>query len=135
MWRVNRDGEREDSFEVDAGSKGSGIEGLAFDRDGSMLVADEKPARITVLDAEGALVDRIDLEFADDLSALAWNAEDQHLYALSDEEHALFRLDRDFRKITKWKLPIDHPEGIAFDGSTVFIASDSEERLYVFALD
>ena len=58
-----------------------------------------------------------------------------HLYVLSDEEHKLFRLDNDFHKITSWKLPVKHPEGLAFDGDTVYVASDSEERLYVFELD
>ena len=43
--------------------------------------------------------------------------------------------DADLEKITAWRLPIEHPEGLAFDGDTVYIASDTEERLYVFELD
>ena len=136
IWRVNRDGERVESFEVDTSDGNSGIEGLAFDDDGNMLVAKEKnPARIIVLDKDGVELDRAKLEYADDLSALSWNDDDDHLYALSDEEHKLFRLDSDFDKITSWKLPIDKPEGLAFDGDLLYVVSDSEERLYVFELD
>ena len=137
VWRLTHDGERKESFEVDTGTGASGIEGLAFDDDGHMYVANEKdPARVLKLDGgSGEELDRAKLEFADDLSALSWNPDDGHLYALSDQEHKLYRLDHDFNKITVWKLPIEHPEGLAFDGKTVFVASDSEERLYVFELD
>ncbi|MEJ7596595.1 MAG: SdiA-regulated domain-containing protein [Kofleriaceae bacterium] len=137
VWRVNRDGERVSSIEVDDAADGnSGIEGLAFDDDGDLYVAKEKdPARIWKLQPDGDELERESIEFADDLSALAWNSEDGHLYALSDQEHALYRLDSEFEKITAWRLPIEHPEGLAFDGNTVYIASDPEERLYVFELD
>lgn len=137
VWRVSHDGDRKDSFEVDTDDGNSGIEGIAFDDDGHMLIANEKdPARIIELDAgDGHETERETLDFADDLSALAFNFEDGHLYALSDTEHKLFRLDNDFHKITSWKLPVEHPEGLAFDGDTVYVASDSEKRLYVFELE
>lgn len=139
IWRLQPDGERDKEIELDDVDDGnSGIEGLAFDDDGHLFVAKEKdPARIYELDEDHEVVEVKRIDFADDLSALAWNPDDGHLYALSDEEHSLYRLDRNLKKKTTWRLPIDHPEGIAFsdDGTTVFIASDSEERLYVFELD
>lgn len=136
IWQLDDLGERLTSYDVEVHDNNSGIEGLTFDDAGHMLVAQEKnPARIIVLDLEGEELDRVKLEFADDLSALTWNPHDRHLYALSDEEHKLWRLDADFHKITSWKLPIDKPEGLAFDGTTLYVVSDSEERLYVFELD
>ena len=136
IWRLGSDGERKQAFEIDTTDGNSGIEGLAFDHDGTMYVAKEKsPSTIILLDTEGREIDRKRLDFADDLSALAYNRDDKHLYALSDEEHKLWRLDSDLDRITSWKLPIEKPEGLAFDGSTVYVVSDSEERLYVFELD
>jgi uncharacterized protein YjiK len=137
IWRVNHDGDRKESIEVDTSDSNSGIEGLAFDNDGHLFVANEKdPARIITLDAgDGEELDRKKLDFLPDLSALAWNPDDEHLYALSDEAHRLYRLDSDFHKVTVWKLPIENPEGLAFDGSTVYVASDAENRLYVFELE
>ena len=80
----------------DAEDGNSGIEGLAFDDDGHLFVAKEKdPARIYELDEDGEILHDTKIEFADDLSALAWNSEDGHLYALSDEEHSLYKLDHD----------------------------------------
>jgi VCBS repeat-containing protein len=135
VWRLQDDGDRDEGFEIDVSDGNSGIEGLTFNDDGDMLVGQENPAKIIVLDKSGDELDRVKLDYADDLSALSWNPGDKHLYALSDQEHKLFRLDSDFDKITSWKLPIDKPEGLAFDGKRVYIASDSEERLYVFELD
>jgi uncharacterized protein YjiK len=136
IWHIDRDGHRHDPIEIpDADDGNSGIEGLAFARNGHLMVAKEKdPARIIELDGDGDEVANEKVDFSDDLSALAYNPEDKHLYALSDEDHSLYRLDSDWNVDTAWKLPIKHPEGIAFDGSILYIASDSEERLYVFEL-
>lgn len=136
VWFVNKDGERKESFEIDGVDDGnSGIEGLAFDDRGHLFVAKEKdPAKIYELDGSGDIVDdkKIDV---DDLSALAWSDRDEHLYALSDAEHSLYRLDKDLEIDSAWRLPVDHPEGIAFDGKTLYVVSDSEERIYELELD
>lgn len=136
VWRIAPDGSREAKFTIPGTRDGnSGIEGLTFNAQGHMFVAKEKhPARIIELTAQGEELANTKIEFANDLSALAFNPSDGQLYALSDEDHALYRLDRDLRPVTGWRLPFDHPEGLAFDGSTVYIASDSEARLYVFEL-
>jgi len=137
VWFVDQDGERTSSFEIDDVADGnSGIEGLAFDDDRHLFVAKEKaPARIYELDKDGTEVDHKKIDFADDLSALAWNEQDGHLYALSDEDQSLYRLDGDLDADAAWRLPIDHPEGIAFDGKTLYVVSDSESRIYEFELD
>ncbi len=136
IWHIDHDGTRHDPIELpDADDGNSGIEGMAFDASNHLFVAKEKdPARIFELDGDGQEITRKKVDFADDLSALAFNAEDGHLYALSDQEHTLYRLEHDLDVDLAWRLPIEHPEGIAFDGSLVYIVSDSEERLYVFEL-
>lgn len=137
IWRIDRDGSRGSPIELaDTEDGNSGIEGLAFDDDGHLFVAKEKnPARIYELDEEGNILHDTKVEFADDLSALAWNPDDGHLYALSDEEHSLYKLDQDLEIHTAWRLPIEHPEGLAFDGDRIFVVSDSEERLYELERD
>jgi uncharacterized protein YjiK len=137
IWRIDGDGTRSDPIELEEAEDGnSGIEGLAYDNDGHLFVAKEKdPARIYELDKDGDILHDTKIDFADDLSALAWNAEDGHLYALSDEDHSLYKLDHDLDVDTAWKLPIEHPEGLAFDGDRIFVVSDSEERLYELERD
>jgi uncharacterized protein YjiK len=136
VWHIAADGARHDAFEVpDADDGNSGIEGLTFGKSGHLFVAKEKdPARIIELDDDGDELANEKIHFADDLSALTYNPDDKHLYALSDEDHTLYRLDSDWEVHTAWKLPIKHPEGIAFDGNILYIASDAEERLYIYEL-
>jgi uncharacterized protein YjiK len=134
IWRADSDGDRHDPIELVDDQRG-GLEGLAFDDRGHLFVAKEKhPARIYELE-DGRELDRDKIEFAGDLSALAFDPEDGQLYALSDQERTLFRLDRALEVDKAWKLPVDHPEGIAFDGDTLYVVSDSEERLYVFEIE
>jgi uncharacterized protein YjiK len=135
IWRLDDDGNRKESIEV-VDDNNSGIEGLAFDDDGHLWVAKEKdPARIYELDTDGGQLDKEKIDFAKDLSALTFDPVDGKLYALSDQERTLFRLDKDLGVDKAWKLPIDHPEGIAIDGDTLYVVSDAEERLYVFDIE
>ncbi|MBL0212834.1 MAG: SdiA-regulated domain-containing protein [Myxococcales bacterium] len=136
IWHIDADGSRHDPIDIPEAEDGnSGIEGLTFGKDGHLLIAKEKdPARIIELDAHGNVVRDQKVHFSSDVSALTYNPDDKHLYALSDEDHSLYRLDSEWAVDTAWKLPIKHPEGIAFDGSILYVASDSEERLYLFEL-
>ena len=136
IWQTDDDGERKgDPIEL-VDDHNSGIEGLAFDEDGHLWVAKEKdPARIFELDTDGGELDNEKVDFADDLSALAIDPETGKLYALSDQDRTLFLLDKKLEVDKAWKLPIEHPEGIAFDGDTLYVVSDSEARLYVFDVE
>jgi uncharacterized protein YjiK len=138
IWQIDEDGNRHgDPIEVvDAEDGNSGLEGITFDDQGHLFVAKEKqPPKIYELDTDFGQLDKEKIDFAGDLSALAWDPTDGHLYALSDEDHSLFRLDHDLDVDKAWKLPIEHPEGIAFDGDTLYVCSDSESKLYVFQID
>jgi uncharacterized protein YjiK len=136
IWFVDAQGNRDSYFEIDGiADRNSGIEGLAFDDRGHLFVAKEKrPARIYELDPTGVELARTDIRFASDLSALAWNRIDGRLYALSDVDRALYRLDKHLEADVAWRLPIENPEGIAFDGTTLYVISDAEARLYQFAI-
>jgi len=138
IWRVDRSGARHDPIDIEdaAGDTTSGIEGLAFDADGHLYVAKEKdPARIYELDRDGVEVEQVKIGFASDLSALAYDPNSRRLYALSDQERALYQLDEDLDAIAAWRLPVDKPEGLAFEDGMLYVVSDSEERIHVFAFD
>ena len=136
VYWINADGQREASLEIDNADDGnSGIEGLVVAPNDHLFALKEKdPSRLYEMDADGNLITSKKLEFARDFSAVTYNAMDRHLYVLSDEEHKLYRLDASWDKDRSWKLPLDHPEGIAFDGSTLYVVSDSEARIYTFEL-
>lgn len=136
IWSIDADGKRHDAIEVDGADDGnSGIEGLVVAPDGHLFVVKEKsPVEIFELDAAGTELAHEKPEFAKDLSAITYNPIDKRLYVLSDEDHALFRLTHALTPDRAWRLPIDKPEGLAFDGETLYVVSDSEERIYAFEL-
>lgn len=133
VWRVDKKGNRHDAIEIEeAEDANSGIEGLAVDPAGRLLVAKEKdPARLIELGGETPYETKV--HWAKDLSALTFH--DAHYWALSDEDHTLFRLDDSLAPEAGWVLPIDNPEGLVFAGSTLFICSDAEERIYSYRME
>jgi uncharacterized protein YjiK len=136
VWYIDDGGRRHDPIEIeDADDGNSGIEGLAVAPNGHVFAVKEKdPSRIYELDEDGDLETAKKVDFTDDLSAITYNASDRHIYVLGDEEHTLYRLDSDWDVDRAWKLPLDHPEGIAFDGDTLYVVSDTEARIYTFEL-
>jgi hypothetical protein len=114
----------------------SGLEGLAVRADdGHVFAAKEKdPAQIAEFDENGLRLRRVGVDFASDLSELSLG-DDGFLYALSDEDQALFRLDVDLDVLRTWPLPMKHPEGLAVHAGRVYVANDGEDRLYVFRLE
>jgi len=138
IWTINEEGGRHDSIEIDNASDGnSGIEGIVVTTPDDRLFAvkEKDPARIYELKTDGTLVDSKKIDFATDLSGVSYNASDRHVYVLSDEDHSLFRLDSSWNPDRAWKLPVDKPEGLAFSGNTLYIVSDSENRIYTFELE
>jgi len=136
IWTLDGDGERVESIELDNANDGnSGIEGIVVGADNHLFAVKEKdPARIYELDESGELIASAKIEFAEDLSAITYNPNDDHLYVLSDEAHSLYRLDRNWNADRAWKLPLTHPEGVAFDGTTVYVVTDNDHRIYTFEL-
>jgi uncharacterized protein YjiK len=136
IWRLDDDGERLESIELDNADDGnSGIEGIVIGGEGHLYAVKEKdPARVYELDGDGALLASEKIEFANDLSAITYNPDDDHLYVLSDEDHTLYRLDKHWNANRAWKLPLEHPEGVAFDGKTIYIVTDNDHRIYTFEL-
>lgn len=138
IWTIDESGNRHDSIEIDNASDGnSGIEGIVVrSTDDHLFAVKEKdPARIYELETDGTLIFSKKIDFATDLSGVSYNASDKHMYVLSDEDHTLFRLDNEWDPDRAWKLPVDKPEGLAFEGNTLYIVSDSENRIYTFELD
>jgi uncharacterized protein YjiK len=136
VWFVDDDGDGHDSIEIDGAEDGnSGIEGLVVTPAGHLFVVKEKdPIVIYELDTAGNLLASDEVDFAGDLSGITYNPLDGHLYVLSDQDQALFRLTSSLVPDRGWTLPVDKPEGLAFDGNTLYVVSDSEDRIYTFSL-
>ncbi len=132
VWRISRTGQRLDRLRLGWAEDGNdGLEGLALrPSDGHLFVAKERrPARIAEFDEDGDRLSRDRVDFAADLSDLAWSATDDFLYAISDIDQRLYRLDGSLEVLASWPLPVAHPEGLAIVGDTVYVVSDTERTL------
>lgn len=137
VMRYDPDGERLARHDFGWADDGNGgIEGLTIrPSDGHLLFAKERaPTRIAEATPDGRLVERRRVTFADDLSALAWG-DDGFLYALSDEDRTLFRLDAAWDVLASWEIDVDKPEGLAVAGGLVYVVSDEDDELVVFELN
>ena len=114
-----------------------GLEGIALSRSGAMWVLQEKtPGRLLALTSTRALGTAYPLAFARDYSDLCWDPSGAWFWVLSDEDRSLFRCSATGEALADYGVSAAKPEGLAVDPESgrVYIASDSKNRLYIYAL-
>lgn len=123
-------------FPVDlGGAANSGIEGIAFDGDGTLCLLNEKdPGLLLRRQAADGRWNREELRFARDYSDLCWDETRQGLWVLSDEDESL-HLMRAGKPLRRYSLELPRLEGVAVSADTVWVVSDSHSKLYRLQLD
>lgn len=126
-------------FKLDLeGDLNSGLEGITYNENNNHLyvVNEKKPTLLLEINLDGKIISEYKLKIAKDLSGLAYDAEKNQLWILSDENKSIFRCKPDGTVIDKYEVDIKQIEGIAFDfkNSKLFIVSDKTEKLYVFEI-
>lgn len=120
------------------GPKNSGLEGVCVDPAGILFVVNEKkPPLFIELQSDFSIGMQYQLEFAEDLSGLAYHAARRQFWILSDQSRALFLWSPKRGLASKHSLPIPKMEGVAFDDRTnrVYVVSDSLQTLSVFQIE
>jgi uncharacterized protein YjiK len=132
---IDIDGNVTESLRVDdaADAPQAGVTALAVDDLGHLFVGkNNSPALVLELDA-GKPVWRVKLDWITDLSALAFH--DGRMYALSDRDDSLYRIDSNYEPELAWRLAVPDAEGLTFDGSHIYVASGDTRQLFEFDLD
>ena len=77
------------------------------------------------------------LDFANDFSGLDCHSGQESFWVLSDQSRALYLWSPEEGVKGSYSLPFDKAEGVAVDAAAglVYIASESEDRLYVYAIE
>lgn len=118
------------------GKPNSGLEGICLDSSGTVYVVNEKnPGLFVTLNADLSIASQRQLDFAEDLSGL--DCGDGRFWVLSDQSRMLYRWSPDGGVTGAYPLPFDKAEGVAVDlaAGLVYIVSESEDRLYVYAIE
>lgn len=113
-----------------------GLEGVLVRPDGHILAAKEqRPTLLVHLDAAGVELDRIELDVAEDVSDIASVGGADcpgQLLALSQEERAVFQLDETGAVLGEWLIAAKRPEGLAFQGASLYVVDEETRELLVF---
>jgi len=119
------------------GFDNSGLEGLCIDREHNFFTIKEKsPGLFLALNPDFSIKRQIELTFDDDNSGLWADTLQNRFWILSDQSQSFYLWSPDKGVIRQFKIPVKKPEGIAIDfqNALVYIVSDAESKLYVFAL-
>ena len=139
MVHLDADGKVLARRELDLeGRANSGLEGVCVDSSGGVHAVSEKDPRLFLtLAADLSVRSRQELDFAKDLSGLDCNGGQGRLWVLSDQSRRLYLWGPEEGVVRTYPLPFDKAEGVAVDRAAglAYIVSESEDRLYVFAID
>jgi len=92
-----------------------GVEGITYipQTKHFLCVTEKNPVLLKEYDENFSLISETKLNIASDVSALQYF--NHELYALSDEDHCIIKLDNNYKALKKWSIKIPNPEGFCFD--------------------
>jgi uncharacterized protein YjiK len=119
-----------------SGGMNAGYEGMTYNakRNCFVLAIEKNPNWLFEINNDLVKINEVKLNISADVSGIYYYKE--FIYVLSDEDQTVFRLDPvTYKVITKWKIPVTNPEGIAFDKQgNLVIVSDFEQSIFKFRL-
>lgn len=118
------------------GEDNSGLEGIAIDDDGHIFVLNEKaPASIIRLTHKLVVEQTWLLDFAADVSGLAWDRRRQAFWIVSDQERSVYLWSPETGLMGWHDLDKKNTEGVAYDpdNDRLYVVRENKPRLYVFA--
>lgn len=135
---VNTSGKELNNFKVGGKQKhkNSGLEGICFvPLEKSYFVVNEKsPRQLLKISLEGAVIDTVKIDFAEDLSGICFDEALNSLWIVSDKSKLLINVSLKGELIKKYKIPVNKAEGVVLVNRQIFIVSDQESKLYIFEL-
>ncbi|MBK9303528.1 MAG: SdiA-regulated domain-containing protein [bacterium] len=120
------------------GDANSGLEGLTFSPvTGRFHVVKEKgPPVLAAVSPAGVLQSSREIDYAADLSGVAWDAAAGGLLLVSDESAEVYRTDLSGTPLHTYGIDVEKAEGVGVDPGNghIYVVSDSAETFYEFRL-
>jgi len=115
----------------------SGLEGITINSSNNhfLLLKEQDPGVLIELDENFNLLRYKRIGFAFDFSGIFYEAQNQQLWIVSDQNEKVYKCDLDGKVLTEYLIDVRNPEGITvdIDNDLVYIVSDSYEKLYIFS--
>ncbi|MFD1294891.1 SdiA-regulated domain-containing protein [Lutibacter holmesii] len=115
----------------------SGLEGICFDSSKKRLFAinEKEPKQLLELSLKGNIKNKYPLSFANDVSGICYDKNNDCLWIISDESKAIYRISKEGKLLKKYKTGVLKGEGIAIYKNHVYVVSDYLNTLYVFKME
>lgn len=122
-------------IDYDSNDSNSGIEGITYNpTTQNIYILNEKdPGKLIVLDTNFSIIESYNLQFADDYSGVFYDATDNLLWIISDQSQSINKCSLTGELIESFKIGVTKPEGIVVANNRIYIVSDAEEALYIYA--
>ncbi len=116
-----------------------GLEGIVIDPDnGHIFVLQEKnPSQLIELSPNGSELNRVTLNFSDDVSGITIHPVWKTLFIVSDQGYSLNEVSKTGQHLRSWQIPLDQVEGVTFgaDEHTIYMVADRGNKFYEFAFN
>lgn len=126
------------SMELSGVRDGGGLEGITFNRNNGhfFLVKEKDPGALIELDGQLNLISYDRIGFAEDFSGLDYDADEEYLWMISDQDKVLMKYKLGSGIVEKHPFNINKAEGLAIyhEKNIFFIVSDDNEKLYKLVL-
>ena len=109
------------------------LEGITIGYAGHRVVINEKTPTMLVEFSGKTELQRLTLSYATDLSDICYDAGGDCYWILSDESQKVMKISRSGAMIGEWSTTAQQGEGIALIGNRVYIVSDVDAKLFVYA--
>ena len=118
------------------GARNMGMESLTYDPIRKVFIGftEKDPSLLLKFDESFKIISEIPVSGIREVSGITYY--NNYLWALSDEEMAVYKLDpTTFTIISKWTISILNPEGICFsEDGKLLIISDDMEKLFELSI-
>lgn len=109
------------------------LEGITIGTAGHRVVINEKAPTMLVEFAGKTELQRMTLSYATDLSDICYDAGGDCYWILSDESQKVMKISRSGALLGEWSTTAQQGEGIALIGNRMYIVSDVDAKLFVYA--
>ncbi len=122
-------------IDYDSNDSNSGIEGITYNptTQNIYILNEKNPGKLIVLNANFSIKNSYNLDFADDYSGIFYDATDNLLWIISDQSQSINKCSLTGELIESFKIGVTKPEGIVVANDKIYIVSDAEEALYIYA--
>ena len=127
-------------YEIATGgnTENKGLEGISYNPNNNAyyMVNEDLPGEMIVWNKDYGIINKTNLNFADDYSGIFVDTKNALLWILSDESKALFKCDYNGKELTGYSLDYNKYEGVAVDSENniIYLVNDKKDILTVYKI-